>query len=247
MAKKTARKTAKKTTRATARRRKKTIPRAQMLQRYARLYSGPIYDVMEAMGLPNQVLNHEIRPLARGMKIAGPALTQQSIDAPPGTIQYSGNHFDKLRAACKRGCVIVYAMGQEQYSGHWGELTSTIVKAAGCQGVVIDGGARDSDLQERMGFQVFCRFTSPIEAGTRISLMQIQTPVFMPGSLTTHVAVHPGDWVFGDGDGVTIIPRDVAVEVLVKAEEVCEREAKGRELFASGVDPMEVVRKYHVG
>lgn len=238
---------AKKTTRKTTKKRGKTVPHAQMLDRYGRLYSGPIYDVMEAMGLPNQVLSHEIKPLARGMRMAGPAVTQQAVDAPPGTVRFQGNHFDELRAACKPGCIVVYAMGKEQYAGHWGELTSTIVRANGCQGVVIDGGARDSDLQERMGFQVFCRFTSPIEAGRRAAIMQLQTPVFMPGSLTTHVAVHPGDWVFGDGDGVTIIPKDVAVEVLIKAEEVCEREAKGRSLFAAGMDPVEVVRKYHVG
>lgn len=247
MAKKTARKTTRKTKGRATRKGGKTIPRAQMLDRYARLYSGPIYDVMEPMGLPNQVLSHEIKPLARGMRMAGPAVTEQAVDAVPGTSSFQGDHFEELRAACKRGCIVVYAMGKEQYSGHWGELTSNIVQAQGCQGVVIDGGARDSDLQESMGFQVFCRFTSPIEAARRTAIMQIQKPVFMPGSLTTHVAVHPGDWVFCDGDGVTIIPKGVAVEVLIKAEEVCEREAKGRELFAAGVDPAEVVRKYHVG
>ncbi len=66
----------------------------------------------------------------------------------PGTSRFQGDHFEELRAACKRGCIVVYAMGKEQYSGHWGELTSNIVQAQGCQGVVIDGGARDSDLQE---------------------------------------------------------------------------------------------------
>lgn len=230
-----------------AKKKKKKLPNNEMLKRYAKLYSGPIYDVMEAMGFPNQVLSHQIRPLARGMKLAGPALTQQAVDAVPGAFKGGEDHFEQLCKACTPGCVVVYAMGKEDWSGHWGELTSTMVKANGCQGVVLDGGARDSDLLERMGFGVFCRFTSPIEAARRTVLLQYQQPVFMPGSLTGFVEVRRGDWVFADGDGVTIIPKDIAVDVLVQAEEVYEREEKGRALFAAGVDPAEVVKKYGVG
>ena len=223
------------------------ISRGEMIERYGRLYSGPIYDVMEPMGLPNQVLSHQIRPLSRGMKMTGPAMTQQAVDAVPGTVDGDGDHFKAMQKACSRGCVAIYAMGQEELSGHWGELTSTIAKRNGCQGVVIDGGVRDSDLQERMGFQVFCRFASPIEAGSRMTIIKHQKPVFMPGSLTTHVVVHPGDWVFADGDGVTIIPKAITVEVLVKAEELMDRETKGREMFAAGVDPLKVVKLFDVG
>jgi len=231
----------------TTRKAKTRLRPQEMVDRYLKLYSGPLYDVMEPMGLPNQVLSHEIKPLRRGMKLAGPAVTQQAVDAVPGTVKASGDHFQSLCSACTPGCVVVYSMGREQLAGHWGELTSTAVSAHGCQGVVIDGGARDSDLLERMGFQVFCRFTSPIEAARRAAMLQYQAPVFMPGSLSSHVEVHPGDWVFADGDGVTIIPKAVAIEVLIKAEELTEREEQGRRLFASGMDPGEVVRKYHVG
>ncbi len=225
----------------------KTIARGEMIKRYGRLYSGPIYDVLEPLGLPNQVLSHEIKPLQRGYKLTGPALTQQGVDTVPGVVPEPKNHFDNMRKACTRGCVAVYAMGREGLSGHWGELTSTIAMANGCQGAVIDGGARDSDLQEKMGFKMYCRFTSPIEAGSRMTIMQLQKPIFMPGSLTTHVRVNPGDWVFADGDGVTIIPKAIAGEVLVKAEELVDREAKGREMFAAGVDPTKVVKMFDVG
>ena len=226
---------------------KKTIPRKQMLDRYARLYSGPIYDVMAKMGYPDQVLSHEITPLSRGLKIAGPALTLQGVAAVPGSVTPADDYFGSLCKACTPGCVGVYSMGKEQLSGHWGELTSTSVKAHGCQGVVIDGGARDSDLIEQLGFKVFCRYTSPIEMATRACFISCQKPVYMPGSLTAMVTVRPNDWVFGDGDGVTIIPKEIAVDVLIQAEEMAEREARGRELFATGMDPRDVIRKYHVG
>jgi len=223
------------------------IDQQEMVRRYLKLYSGPLYDVMAELGYPNQVLSHEIKPLVRGMKLAGPALTLQSVDAVPGSVKPAESYFSALCKACTPGCVAVYSMGREQQAGHWGELTSTSVKAHGCQGVVIDGGARDSDFIERLGFQCFCRYTSPIEMAKRVCFISCQQPVHMSGSLTGVVPVHPGDWVFGDGDGVTIIPKDIAVEVLLKAEALSEREHKGRELFATGMDPEEVIRKYGVG
>lgn len=226
---------------------RRAIDTAKMIQRYLRLYSGPIYDVMSEMGYPNQVLSHEIRPLVRGTKLAGPALTLQSVDAVPGSVQRAESYFSALCKACTPGCVAVYSMGREQMAGHWGELTSTSVKAHGCQGVVIDGGARDSDLLERLGFPVFCRYTSPIEMAPRACFISCQKPVFMSGSLTTVVKVEPADWVFGDGDGVTIIPHHIAIDVLLKAEALVERERKGRELFTTGMDPDEVIRRYGVG
>ena len=225
----------------------KPIPHEEMLQRYARLYSGVIYDTMDKLGLPNQVLAHEIKPLSRGLKMAGLALTLQSVDHVPGSVKGAKDYFRALCRACTPGCVAVYSLGKENWAGHWGELTSTSVKAHGCQGVVLDGGARDSDLLEAMGFKVFCRFTSPIEMAKRACFIACQQPVQMPGSLTATVIVRPNDWVFADGDGVTIIPQEVATEVLVKAEVLFEREKKGRELFATGMDPVKVIRKYNVG
>lgn len=214
--------------------------------RYRKLYGGPIYDVLEQAGYPNQVLAKEIRPLRSDMKVAGPAFTVKSILSPGRW--YGGPKRVDLIGSMTPHCVAVYDPGREDQSGHWGEQTSNAAAAKGCQGVVVDGGARDSTQHLAIeNWSCFCRFTSPIEAGSRLEMIDIQKPILMSGSLTSVVPVRPGDFVFGDLDGVIIIPKEIAVEVLLKAEEIVSRENKAREELRRGVPREEVMKKYKVG
>lgn len=217
---------------------------AELCRRYAKLYCGPIYDTLEQMGHPNQVLDLALKPLSPGMRMAGPAYTIKSDrrhrDEPdPPKVDIVGG--------MTRHCVAVYSVGREDQSGHWGDLTSNAAAAKGCQGVVVDGGARDSTEHLKIPkWSCFCRYTSPIEFGSRGRITAVQVPILMTGSLTTVVPVRPGDFIFGDLDAVMVIPQEMLLEVLARTEEVVARERKGRALMRKGVDMAEVKRKHRV-
>ena len=218
---------------------------AELCRRYRKLYCAPIYDVLAKAGYPNQVLDLSIKPLMPAMKVAGPAYTVKS----------ERRHSDEPRkpkvdlvGGMTQRCVAVYSVGREQQSGHWGELTSNASAAKGCQGIVVDGGARDSTQHLKIPkWSCFCRYTSPIEFGTRGRITAVQVPILMSGSLTEVVPVRPMDFVFGDADGVIIIPQEMVIDVLEQAEDVVAREKEGRALIRQGADMAEVKRRQRVG
>ena len=219
-------------------------PLKQICERYKKLYGGPVFDTLEAMGLSNQVLSHEIRPLLPHMKIAGPAYTVKGERQHPKQTQFNKI---SLLEGLKRHYVCVYAAGDDE-SGHWGELTSNHAASIGAQGIVVDGGARDSAMHIKIpNWNTFCRYTSPIEAGPRAGIVAQNEPILMRGTLTEFVEVRPKDFVFGDLDGVTIIPQEIVMEVLVKAEDTVDREFKGRALIWQGKTMEDIGRELGVG
>ena len=115
--------------------------------------------------------------------------------------------------------VAVYDTMGDQKTGVWGELWSAGARRAGCVGAVVDGGIRDTAYIRAAGFPMFYRFTAPGDALGRFSIVDYECPVSIGG-----VRVNPGDYVFGDEDGVVIVPKELTLEVLVKAEKVCELE-----------------------
>ena len=218
---------------------------ATLVRRYLKLYSGAIYNILEEMGLPNQVLCHEIRPLLPTMKMAGPAYTLKG-----GRYHREQKRWPRpgLLEGLKRHYVAIYDARGDDLSGHWGELTSNRAAIAGCQGVVVDGGARDSTLQlEIPNWSCFCRYTSPIEAASRGGIAAIGEPILMSGSLTSVVEVRPDDFVFADLDGVTVIPGEIVLEVLERGEDVVNRENKGRAMLWKGKSMVDIAKRYGVG
>jgi regulator of RNase E activity RraA len=222
----------------------------EMCERYERLYSASVYDVLDEMGLGSQCLSLDIRPLQPAWVVAGDAFTLKwtaesrhpvdVIRGRPGSPNIFGI-VDQFYA----GCVLVMETGKSMNVGHWGELTGLMSQVRGCRGAVIDGGVRDSrQLRERGDYPVFARYTSPIESVTRAIIVDVQCPLLMSGSLTEGLLVRPADFIFGDADGVLVIPREIALEVLVKAEEVAEKENMVREEIRAGEHPLKVWQKY---
>lgn len=74
----------------------------------------------------------------------------------------------------------------------------------------------------------------------------INEPVFLPGHLTHYVRVEPGDFIFGDNDGVQLIPRHLVDEVLLRVEEIFDKENRQRELIAGGMPVDEVYHEFGV-
>jgi len=212
--------------------------------RYRRLYSGLIFDVLEQMGLPNQVLSHDITPLTLDMKLAGPAFTMKGSTT---AVKDQAWRYKRLTAIKEMTypCVEVRDRGTTPFNvALYGELTATTARAHGAVGAVVDGGTRDSGMVISMGFPLFARYRSPIEAFGRVITIGHQVPILMSGELTETVVVHPGDFIFGDIDGVIIIPKDLAGSVLKEAERIAGIEDAARADFKRGDDPLEVYKRH---
>jgi len=95
-----------------------------------------------------------------------------------------------------------------------------------------------------MGFPVFARYRSPVEAFGRVATVDQQVPILMAGELTETVVVNPGDFMFGDIDGVLVVPKDLTVPVLLECERVLGIENAARADFGRGDDPVEVFKRH---
>ncbi|MGP4014467.1 RraA family protein [Saccharopolyspora sp. 5N708] len=221
---------------------------ARTAKRLKGLYTAVVYDIMDELGLPNQCLDLAIRPLDRSMQVAGPAYTvmaapdmRERSEMPTNAKLADFGVFTHMYP----GCVAVVGAAGERQSGIWGELMSNASRARGATAVVIDGGIRDGRLvREIDGLSVFARYTSPIESLRRSRIHDLEVPISMSGSLSSQVRVNPGDWVFGDGDGVLVIPEEALEEVLAKSEEAKDIEDKVREEVQSGIPVADVYAKY---
>src|SRR5215469_4753021 len=122
-------------------------------ERYRKLYAGLVFDVLEHLGYPNQVLSHDITPLSPDMKLAGPAFTLKGATAAD---KDDSLRFRRLRALkdMSRPCVEVRDRSTPYNVALYGELTATSARAHGGVGAVVDGGTRDSAMLISMNFPV---------------------------------------------------------------------------------------------
>lgn len=198
-----------------------------------KLYSGILCDVLDQMGYRNQALGGDIFPLKEHTVIFGPAFT--SI----GTEVYSMPP-DPLTAQCK----VVDQLGEDEVyvlvtRGNYncavfGELFATAVKGRKGAGVLLDGYARDMKALNEMDFPLFFRGKNPRTSKGRCEINECQIPVLIDG-----VTIRPGDYIFGDIDGVVIIPQEVVDEVLQEAMLTIEKENLVRKKLTDGISLQE--------
>lgn len=222
------------------------VPTADMNEicaRYQRLYAGLIFDVLEHLGHSNQALSHAIAPISLEMKLAGPAFTFKGTTT---AVKDESTRFRRLNALkeMKSPCVEVRDRTTPFNVALYGELSATSARAHGAVGALIDGGTRDSGMLISMGFPVFARYRSPVEAFGRVMTIEHQVPILMSGELSETVVVHPGDFIFGDIDGAIVIPKDLTVPVLLEAERIAGIEDAARVDFKRGDDPVEVFKRH---
>jgi regulator of RNase E activity RraA len=116
---------------------------------------------------------------------------------------------------------------------------STAVKQRGCTGAVVDGGVRDVDFVNAMNYPVFAKFKSSASSVGRWDIVDCQVSIKIGNTV-----IHPGDFVFGDTDGVVIVPKALTMDVLAAAEDVFDRERGMREELRRGVSVTDAYAKY---
>ena len=212
-------------------------------RRFQKLYTGLIYDVLEGeFEMSGRAMDSGIYPLVYSMKVAGPAFTVHCISTPSLDEKIHDIRLGMLRSMTK-GCIQIRDAQRDCSCGQFGEISATASRAAGCVGAVIDGSTRDSNMLIEMDFPTFCRFRNPVEAFGRFMCVDYQIPIYVSG-IDGLLVVNPGDYIFGDNDGVVIVPKEYTIEVLRIAEQWHEQEAKSREAMDSGEDPFDVYSRY---
>lgn len=203
-----------------------------------KLYSDVISDVLDEMGFRHQAMREDIRPLYPEAVVAGRAMTILSVDVydeSEFTLEMEIEAVDSLRA----GEVAVVCTNRSSRAAMWGELLSTASRARGARGAVVDGLCRDVKRIVGMGFPVFATGIRPCSSNGRCRVVSYNAPVECGG-----VLVEPGDFVFGDIDGVVVAPREVAGEAVERSLEKVEKEDVTRSELQRGLKLKEVYEKY---
>jgi len=207
-------------------------------ERFRKLYTGAISDMLDKSGYRNQVLPFYITPFTQADRVAGPAFTGQGY--PCADIAHNDTQTRlKMLDSITPGTVSVWSCGGSTDCAHWGEIMSTAARQRGCNGAVVDGGVRDVDFINAMKYPVFARFKCSASSIGRWDIREYQVPVKIGNAV-----IHPGDYVFGDTDGVVVVPRDIILDVLVAAEDVFQREGGMREELRRGVSVKDAYEKY---
>ena len=208
----------------------------ELVARYEQVFTAAVNDVLREMNYLYQTLPNNILPLRDEMKVAGIAFTlkgSKNLDLQDEMIDRA-----KMLEAIPANSVCVWDTSNDDESAQWGEIMTLASMKRGCRGAVVDGGIRDTDRILKTGFPVFSRYRSSNGMAGRFRMIGYQMPIKIGD-----VQIRPGDVVFGDIDGVIVIPRAIAKEVLEKAEAILDNEVGIKEMVTSGISPLDVVKQ----
>ncbi|UCC54447.1 MAG: RraA family protein [Anaerolineaceae bacterium] len=211
------------------------------------LFTAVVGDILDRLGFLHQFLPPGIQPLRDDMVVAGRAMPVLTADyfgekvagqSEIGQVPY-GLTFHALDDL-KPNEVYVSTGGTPRYA-MWGELMSTRAIKLGASGAVLHGHSRDTRGILKLSFPTFSLGRYAQDAGARSKVVDYRVPIEIEG-----VAVNPGDIVFGDLDGVLIVPHAVHEEAISKALEKVQAENLVRQAIEEGLSTVEAFAKYGV-
>jgi len=205
-------------------------------KRLDRLSTTNLADALDQVGIRGAVIG--IRPLFGMPRVIGRAVT---IKITAAGMMKSKRHLgvDAI-ASAEPGDVIAIDNRGDLYNNCWGEILSCAAQKKGVTGVFVDGAARDIDFCQEIGFPVFARGVVPITARGRIMQEDFNCPIRLGD-----IQVRPGDILFGDVNGIVVIPPEKLDEVLKAAEGILEKEEAMRADILAGMDILEIDSKYN--
>ncbi|MEP6825584.1 MAG: RraA family protein [Ramlibacter sp.] len=196
-----------------------------LIERFQTVATASVADAVDKVCGKRGYMDASIKPRINDKRVVGPAATvlEAATDefVPP-------QHALDLIDEAPRGSVIVIAIaGGERNVAVWGGLMTAGAVANEHVGAILDGGVRDlTEIRRDYDFPVYARDVSPGTTLGRFKTVASQVPVEVGG-----VVVHPGDIIVADIDGVVVVPRDKAAEVLAMAIEIDSRELEQARLI----------------
>lgn len=205
-----------------------------------KLYSGVICDTLDELGYRNQAMRENINPIKEDWVIAGRAKTILAVDVhfiPENPYEKEIEAIDSI----KPGEIVIGSTNRSRHNGLWGELLSTAAKMRGSRGAVIDGFIRDTKKIQELDFPVFATGTKPVDSRGRGLVIEYDCAVECGD-----VLVRPNDVIFGDRDGIVVIPSELFDQVIEIAMNKVSRENATRSELLQGKLLKEVYEKYGV-
>jgi regulator of RNase E activity RraA len=205
-----------------------------IIDRTMKLYVAALSDAADEIGLRTVCMDRGIVPLTKNKRMAGFARTGK-LTRSPATRPYDEKQLDvfmNLGTEADDGDLLVIDMAGATDCSAWGQILTKIGIAKGVRGAVVDGTSRDIDDIDKVNFTVFARGRHPGTMRGRLDMESVQSPIVCGG-----VTVNPGDLIFGDSDGIVVIPADRIEEVLRHAEEVVKTDDWWSEKLDDGEDP----------
>jgi len=207
------------------------------------LSSAVLSDVMDSLGLVRRALKPFVRPIDDALVMVGRART--GLYMPAYSLREGENPYeveialvDDLQA---QDVVVLACNGPTERIAPWGELLSTAAQARGATGCLTDGLVRDVKQIRAMGFAVFHGGIGPLDTKGRARMVDRDVPVECAG-----VAIGPGDIVFGDIDGVVVIPKAHEHEVVEKAIAKVLGENNTRDALRRGESLAQVFQRFGI-
>jgi len=212
------------------------------------LHTAVVGDVLDQMGFRHQFLPHGIAPLSRQMRLAGRAMPVLEADVfdegratsrGPLAKKPFGLMFEALDDL--KADEVYVATGASLRYALFGELMATRARHLGAAGALLDGYVRDGAQIEEIGFPVFSRGLYAQDQGPRGKVIDFRSAIEIAG-----IRIEPGALLFGDREGVLVIPREAEEECVRRAVEKVETENKVGDAIRAGMPAAEAFRKFGV-
>ncbi len=212
------------------------------------LFTSVVGDVMDKLDLQHQFLPPQIQPLRQDMVVLGRAMPALSVDVFAERIAGSANRLmDKsfglmLEALDDLRKNEVYVnTGSSPRNALWGELMSTRARKLGSRGAVLNGYVRDTKAILNMSFPTFAFGSYGQDSAPRCKVVDFRIPIEVG-----QVRVRPADIIFGDIDGVLLVPVEVEEEVFTRALEKARGEKLVKKAIEKGSSAVEAFEKYGI-
>jgi len=191
----------------------------ELLKRFEQIYTGAINDVLREFTLLNQALPIRIKSLREYNTVAGFAFTVKSSSSTrvSGEMEFRTKMLDKMH----ENAFVIYDTSGDEESTSWGGVMTATAKGKGVKAACVDGGIRDTHQILEAEFPVFYKYRSSNGSLGRCLITDYQVPIQID-----KVFIKPGDIILGDVDGVLCVPREIAYDILLRAEEIKENEKK---------------------
>jgi 4-hydroxy-4-methyl-2-oxoglutarate aldolase len=216
-----------------------SLPQKEIMEEFKKASTGNIADAVDEATGHRGFMSHDMKPIFK-MKIMGPAVTAMLRPVLKNDSREYPNYALQILDEAAPGSVLVYVLEDGLETAGIGNLMSTAAKVRGLAGAVIDGGARDIDEIEEIGFPVFSRSVTPATSVGRYVSVAKQVPVTCAG-----VLVRPGDWIVGDWTGVVVVPADKIPQIVELLRKYDEKESKMVPMIKETKSMLKALEKYN--